>query len=397
LSKKQDSRTTDSKSYSSTDSKSYSSKYDYQSKTEGRSAQDFFSRGLTKSKAKQYQKAIKEFSKAIELDPGFIDAYLKRCEMRYKLGDNQGVLDDCYRIIQISPSVPKAYYYQGRARFSLGYSQAAVDSHSEAIRQDKKYAQAYYYRGIAAYQDIKDSSLAIEDWNVASKLFQREGNNDAYQLTQKKIKSINSSGFGLNFLLVGFTHLINDSLTTFFAYFLNPMVGLLTAFNRLSASQALGIGLFYGICTDLCLTMSGYLITGSSLNFVPTISPLHAWELMIINFFPFLFMVIVSILIRLIHQIQSNLAQDMFLAGAVCLPLGISCLLMSFFAVSQGIYYLLSLLFLIFGFSYGILTLFAGLTQIIRLSEGKSSFFSPLMIVICLSLYSVVNSIFVNG
>ena len=388
LSKKQDRRTTVSKSYSSS--------YEYQPKTEGRSAQDFFSRGLTKSKAKQYQKAIKEFSKAIELDPGFIDAYLKRCEMRYKLGDNQGVLDDCYRIIQISPSVPKAYYYQGRARFSLGYSQAAVDSHSEAIRQDKQYAQAYYYRGIA-YQDIKDSSLAIEDWNAASKLFQKEGNNDAYQLTQKKIKTANGSGFGIGSFLVGFTHLINDSLATFFTYFLNPTEGLLRAFNRLSSSQALSIGLFYGICTDLCLTMSGYIVSGSSLNFVPTISPLNAWELMIINFFPFLFMVIISILVRFIHKIQSNLAQDMFLAGAACLPLGIFCLLMSLFASSQGVYYLSSLLFLIFGLSYGVLTLFAGLTQIIHLSEGKSSFFSPLMIVICLSLYSFVNSIFIGS
>lgn len=388
LSRKQSSRTTVSKSYSST--------YEYPPKTAGRGSQDFFSRGLNNSKAKKYQKAIKEFSKAIELDPSFIDAYLKRCEMRYKLGDNQGVLDDCYRIIQISPSVPKAYYYQGRARFSLGYSQAAVDSHSEAIRQDKDYAQAYYYRGIA-YQDIKDNSLAIEDWNIASKLFQKEGNKDAYQLTQKKIKSVNSGDWGLNSFLVGFTSLISDSLTTFLTYFLNPMGGLLTAFNRLSSSQALGIGLFYGICTDLCLTMSGYIITGSSLNFVPTISPLNAWELMIINFFPFIFMVIFSICVRLIHRIQSDLAHDIFLAGATCLPLGIACLLMSLFANSHGVSSFSSLLFLIFGLSYGILTLFAGLTQIIRLSEGKSSFFSPLIIIISFSLYSFVNSIFIGN
>ncbi len=388
LSGKQDSRTTVSKSYSSS--------YDYSSSAAGKSSQDFFSRGLSKSKSKQYQKAIKEFSKAIELDPSFIDAYLKRCEMRYKLGDNQGVLDDCYRIIQISPSVPKAYYYQGRARFSLGYSQAAVDSHSEAIRQDKNYAQAYYYRGIA-YQDIKDNSLAVEDWNIASQLFQKEGNKDAYQLTQKKIKSIRGGGFGLNSLLIGFTRLINDSLTTFFTYFLNPMGGLATAFNRLSSSQLIGVGILYGICTDLCLTMSGYIITGSSLNFVPTISPLNAWDLVIINFFPFIFMVIVTIFARLVNRVHFSLAQDLFLAGAVCLPLGLACLLISLFVTPQGILSLSLLLFLVFGLSYGILTLFAGLTQIIGLPEGKSSFFSPLMIVICLSFYFFVNSMFIGN
>jgi curved DNA-binding protein CbpA len=45
---------------------------------EAGNAQDFFLRGMSKSRSKEYQKAIKEYTKAIELDRGFIDAYLIR-------------------------------------------------------------------------------------------------------------------------------------------------------------------------------------------------------------------------------------------------------------------------------------------------------------------------------
>ncbi len=153
-------------------------------------AQYFYRRGIAQAEAKQYQKAITEYSKAIALDPKFIDAYLKRSQMRYKLGDNQGVLDDCYWVIKIKPSFAKAYYYQGRARYSLGYVQASVDSYSEAIRQDKDYAQAYYFRAIA-YRDLKDKSLAIKDFQIAAELFRFEGNENAYRLSKNKIDNLN--------------------------------------------------------------------------------------------------------------------------------------------------------------------------------------------------------------
>ena len=152
-------------------------------------AQYFYQLGIKQSKAKQYQEAITEYSKAISLEPKFIDAYLKRSEMRYKLGDHQGVLDDCYWVIKINPSLAKAYYYQGRARYSLGYVQASIDSYSEAIRQDKDYTQSYYYRGIA-YGDLKEKSLAIKDLQIAAQLFRFEGNENAYHLCNKKIDNL---------------------------------------------------------------------------------------------------------------------------------------------------------------------------------------------------------------
>jgi len=132
-------------------------------------ALDFYNRGLLRTEAKEYNQAIDDYTQAIKINPKFVDAYLKRCEMRYKLGDNQGVLNDCYEVFSIDPTVAKAYYYQGRARFSLGYTQPAIESYNFAIAQDKNYAQAHYYRGIA-YKELESITSAINDLMKAAEL-----------------------------------------------------------------------------------------------------------------------------------------------------------------------------------------------------------------------------------
>ena len=362
-----------------TTTKTYTAKRKRESNPGNQDARDFFLRGMAQSKGKQYQKAVNAYSKAIELDPTFIDAYLKRCEMRYKLGDNQGVLDDCYRVIQIDRSIPKAYYYQGRARFSLGYVKAAVDSYSEAIRQEENYAQAYYYRGIA-HQDLQDKILAVEDWQIAADLFRTEGNYGAYRLTKKKIGSLNKSILNIGFALSTVTDTLNNSLMTLIAYLFNPMEGLLPAFARLSPSQAMSTGLVYGVAGDLCLSGSSYLLLGTPYQLLPAGS-FGILQLLSINFIPFILLSVASSLVRSINRVEGGFVRDVFLAGTSFLPLSAIALLLGFIANSQGVAVLPLLTLLIFGFSYAILTLYTNCTQIFQLSEAKAAFYAPLMIV----------------
>ena len=356
-------------------------------------AQDFFFRGVAKTKNRQYKKAIKEYSRAIELDPNFVEAYLKRCEMRYKLGDNQGVLDDCYQIIKIKSSVPKAYYYQGRARFSLGYVQSAIDSYSEAIRQQPNYAQVYYHRGIA-YRDIKDNFLALEDWQIAADLFHNENNHNAYRHTKKQINSLNKN-FNLGGSVETVMNVFNNALITFLSYIVSPLSGLLPAFARLSPSQAIGVGLVYGVSGDLCLTVSSYLLAGSPYQFMPSVSYFNVWQLLLINFLPFLCLTLMSTIARLINNNQGTVVHDLFLAGTSFLPLGISFLIIGFIAGSQSIPTLLLIILLVFGFSYGILTLYTNCTQILRLPETESTFLVPLITAVTAGCHHLARYIFI--
>ena len=356
-----------------------------------RNAKDFFSRGMKKSEEKQYKNAINEYSKAIELEPNFVDAYLKRCEMRYKLGDNQGVLDDCYRVIQIEPSVSKAYYYQGRARFSLGYVEASIDSYSEAIRQNQSYAYAYYYRGIA-YHDLKNSPLALEDWQTAAELFRTEGNYNAYRLTKKKISAISKGKLNLGLTASSMVDLLNNTLMTLISYIFNPVGGLLPAFTRLSSSQATAIGVIYGVCASLCLTASSYLLIGIPHQLLPKTPDFNLWELLFLNFVPFVCLSLTSTITRMVSQSHGSFARDAFLAGTSFLPFGLSFLAIGFIPSPQNIPTLPLLTLLIFGFSYAILTLYTNCTQILRLSEAKSTFIVPLMTAISLSSHYLTKS-----
>ena len=176
--------------YNHKDSKNYKALKDNQSlSSNNRRAQKLCDQGFKKFQQQRYQKAIAKYTQAINLDPQFLDAYLKRCQAYCKLGNYEAILDDCYQIIQLNPFIPTAFYYQGRARYSLGYIQGAIQSYSQVIRQNPRYAQAYYYRALI-YQQQQKISYAIKDFQMAKNLFMAEGNQNASVMIQQTLNNL---------------------------------------------------------------------------------------------------------------------------------------------------------------------------------------------------------------
>ncbi len=342
--------------------------YSQQSGTSSITAQDYYLRGLQKSQTKEYQQAIENYSKAIELDTTFVEAYVKRCEMRNKLADNRGVLDDCYKILQISPKFSKAYYYQGRSRASLGYVESAIISYTQAIEAEANYAQAYYYRGIA-YKELKDRTKAIYDFQKARDLFRIQKNYGAYRRTQKNIEDLNKSNRELNRLFERFGGCLNDAFITLTLYLFNPGGGLLPAFARLEAMRALAVGLVYGAISDLCFV--------ASFNIIDLQIDIPIEQLFLLGILPFLSLVLIGKIVRAVERHGGNLAIDIFIAGAAIGPLAFMVLIVGLISL-----YIVPLviLFVVFGFSYSLLTLYAGYTQIINFSEEKAALIAPLML-----------------
>ena len=336
-----------------------------------KTAQDFYNRGLSKSQRKNFQKAIEDYTKAIELDANFIDAYLKRCEMRYKLGDNKGVLEDCSQVLRIDPSMAKAHYYQGRARYRLGYVQSAIDSYTQAIYQDRNYAQAHYYRALA-YREQKDTTLAIEDLNAAARLFQAQGNFSAYRLTQKTIQDLTPGIWKLGKLSGCFNRSWQNSVLVLIAYLLNPGGGLLPAFSSLEKQEALEVGIIYGIIADLMFVGSVYLNWTTQNNDFPFIA------LCFVGIIPFMSLIISSHLIRFFSNSPGTIDTDVFIAGTTLFPLGLMTGIMGFISLSLNIFLLP---FIVFGCSYTILSFYISCTQILNLNEAKAAFVVPLILV----------------
>ena len=132
-------------------------------------AQDYFRRGFRASSEGHTQEAVKEYSKAIELDPSFASAYHNRGILYNNLGEQQKALDDYNKAIELDPSYAFAYNGRGNVYRGFGERQKALDDYNKAIELDPSFAYAYNGRG-NVYSDLGEQQKALEDYNKAIEL-----------------------------------------------------------------------------------------------------------------------------------------------------------------------------------------------------------------------------------
>ena len=132
-------------------------------------AQDYFRRGFRASSEGHTQEAVKEYSKAIELDPSFASAYHNRGILYNNLGEQQKALDDYNKAIELDPSYAFAYNGRGNVYRGFGERQKALDDYNKAIELDPSFAYAYNGRG-NVYSDLGEQQKALDDYNKAIEL-----------------------------------------------------------------------------------------------------------------------------------------------------------------------------------------------------------------------------------
>ncbi|MDR2592497.1 MAG: tetratricopeptide repeat protein [Chitinispirillales bacterium] len=135
----------------------------------------YFNRGIAKSELSDYKGAIEDYSKAIEIDPQDAEAYVNRGAAKSDLSDYKGAIEDYSKAIEINPQYAKAYVNRGNAKSDLSDYKGAMEDYSKAIEINPQYAKAYLNRGIAKFRK-SDTYDAIKDWSVAIK----NNPNDAY-------------------------------------------------------------------------------------------------------------------------------------------------------------------------------------------------------------------------
>ncbi len=100
------------------------------------SADEFFNRGNAKDESGDYQGAIADFTRAIEIDPQDAAAYYNRGNAKDELGDYQGAISDYNRVIKQYPNHPKthdAYNNRGLSKYKLGDQQGACTDYKKAV------------------------------------------------------------------------------------------------------------------------------------------------------------------------------------------------------------------------------------------------------------------------
>ena len=123
-------------------------------------------RGDERYKARKYDEAIHEYSKAIELDPKHVKAYVQRGHCHYQKRAYNDAIVDYKAALKLKPN-------DGGALFALGLAYQLIKDHKgalgvfdKAVELYSTWAKAYERRG-QSKRELLDFAGAVEDYGIA--------------------------------------------------------------------------------------------------------------------------------------------------------------------------------------------------------------------------------------
>ena len=129
----------------------------------------YYYRGISQGTLKRYFQAIDDFTKVLELLPdepkyrtSKFTVFLVRGLTKNNLGDKTGAIKDLSKAIQINPQNSTAYFSRGMSKTSLGYFDDAIADYTKSIKLNPKNPNPYLFRADAKYKlGKKDASCSI--------------------------------------------------------------------------------------------------------------------------------------------------------------------------------------------------------------------------------------------
>ena len=91
-----------------------------------------FDRGIAHGQEGDLNRAIEEFTRAIELDPDLAVAYYNRGGAYVEKGEWDRAIEDCTRAIELKPDLAVAYYNRGAAHSRRGDWDRAIADYTRA-------------------------------------------------------------------------------------------------------------------------------------------------------------------------------------------------------------------------------------------------------------------------
>ncbi len=118
---------------------------------------------------KNYNEAIADFNKVLEIDPNNKIAYFNRARAKSGLGDSKGSIEDNNKVIELDPSYSMAYNNRGWDNFLLKNYIEALKDFNNAIELEPRNAVAYDSRQETKFA-LNDFAGCMEDCNMAISL-----------------------------------------------------------------------------------------------------------------------------------------------------------------------------------------------------------------------------------
>ena len=135
----------------------------------------FFNRAQDKFELADYEEAIIDYNKALELSPTEIClVYSMRGNAKRNLGDFDGAISDQNKALDFDPLYADGYFNRGIAKFKKGDFDGAIQDYSQVLKINPKDSDAFFNRANVK-KEIGDMKSACEDWRQAAD----NGDNDA--------------------------------------------------------------------------------------------------------------------------------------------------------------------------------------------------------------------------
>jgi len=119
----------------------------------------FYMRGKTyleNNREDDHENSYNDLSEAIRINPEFIDAYITRAELKLKKGSNIDAFEDYNKIIQINPNDDECYCLRAELKVDLEDLRSAIEDYKKAIKINPK--KIKYYSEVASIYGILNNT-----------------------------------------------------------------------------------------------------------------------------------------------------------------------------------------------------------------------------------------------
>lgn len=125
------------------------------------SANGYFDKAMKKAEAGNTKGAIADYTKAINLDSKFVEAYQNRGVAKLKLNDLKGAQSDFTKTIELDDMNADAFTGRANVNYKLQNFQGAIEDCTASLGLNPKDYIAYNLRGLA-YNKIGDKRKQLQ-------------------------------------------------------------------------------------------------------------------------------------------------------------------------------------------------------------------------------------------
>lgn len=144
-------------------------------------------RGVCYRELKQYDKAIEDLDKAILFNPKDSRAYYNLGLTYHYKGDYDKAIENYSEVVRIAPRTPDAYFNRAKCYYILKKQARALEDYTRVIRLVPTHDQAYFERGLISVELAEVKTKEIEHYDSQLKINGVEGKKNSQQ--DKKLKT----------------------------------------------------------------------------------------------------------------------------------------------------------------------------------------------------------------